>query len=87
MILLTKYRIETIKSFVLNFGLQHPAAHGVLSLILEMLLLNNFKKKIFNSFIGTNLLKTMILLIKNIIEYIKSFVLVQVQKKNEISIS
>ena len=27
---------QTLKNFTLNFGPQHPAAHGVLRLVLEM---------------------------------------------------
>jgi NADH:ubiquinone oxidoreductase subunit D len=29
-------RTKQIKNFTLNFGPQHPAAHGVLRLVLEM---------------------------------------------------
>ena len=34
--LLKKSNVNTIKTFNLNFGPQHPAAHGVLRLILEI---------------------------------------------------
>jgi len=31
-----KYKIKNIQNFILNFGPQHPSAHGVLRLILEL---------------------------------------------------
>jgi NADH:ubiquinone oxidoreductase subunit D len=34
--LLTKNTIRKIKNFTMNFGPQHPAAHGVLRLLLEL---------------------------------------------------
>ena len=30
------FRILNIKNFILNFGPQHPATHGVLRLVLEL---------------------------------------------------
>jgi NADH:ubiquinone oxidoreductase subunit D len=36
MIFLKKTQLKRIKTYTLNFGPQHPAAHGVLRLILEM---------------------------------------------------
>jgi len=36
MILTKKKLIRNLKSFTINFGPQHPAAHGVLRLILEL---------------------------------------------------